>query len=321
MHQYDIIIIGAGAAGMTAAIYTCRKKLKTLVISADIGGQTNLTSHIENYPGSGAMHGVELMQRFQKDAESFGAEFLMGRVMKVEKKEGKQEKKKGDHQFLVHVADGTVFQARAIILAFGKVSRTLGIPGEDRFMGRGVSTCVTCDGPLFKGKDVAVVGGGNSAVEAALELASIAKKIYVIHRRKQFTADEVSLEKMRNLKKIELVLDSVVTEVLGDKFVSSIMVENVISKEKKQIAAQGMFLEIGYLVDTSMVKDLVKTNAQREIIIDDRCNTSCPGIFAAGDVTQMPYKQTVVSAGEGAKAALECHRWLRGGKGISIDWT
>ena len=313
MKKYDIIIIGAGAAGMTAAVYLERKKLKTVVISVDIGGQTNLTSHIENYPGTGAMHGVDLMQRFQKDAEKFGATFHMGRAMKVEKK--------GEQEFVVHVADGTVFQARAVIVTSGKISRTLGIPGEDKFMGRGVSTCVTCDGPLFKGKDVVVVGGGNSAVEGAIELAGMAKKVYVVHRRQQFTADEMTIEKMKKLKNVELVLDSVVTEVTGDKFVKSMMTENVLTKAKRKLDVQGMFLEIGFIVDSSMVKDLVKTNAQREILVDERCNTSCPGLFAAGDVTQVPFKQTIISAGEGAKAALECHRYLTGGKGVSIDWT
>ncbi|MBI4149862.1 FAD-dependent oxidoreductase [Candidatus Woesearchaeota archaeon] len=313
MKKYDIVIVGGGAAGMTAAMYTCRKKLKTVIISVDIGGQTNLTSHIENYPGTGAMHGVELMQRFKKDTEAFGAEFRMGKAMKVEKK--------GEQDLRIHMADGEVYQARAVILAFGKVSRTLGIPGEDKFMGRGVSTCVTCDGPLFKGKDVTVVGGGNSAVEGAIEMAALAKKVYVVHRRKQFTADETSLEKMKKLKNVELVFDSVITEVLGNKFVTGVMTENVVTKAKRKLDVQGMFLEIGYLVDTSMVKDLVKLNDKKEIIVDERCNTSCPGLFAAGDVTQVPFKQTVISAGEGAKAALECHRYLTGGKGVSIDWT
>lgn len=313
MKKYDVLIVGGGAAGMTAAMYTCRKKLKTLIVSVDIGGQTNLTSHIENYPGTGAMHGVELMQLFKRDAEQFGTAIRMGKAMKVEKK--------GEQDFLIHMADGETLQARAVILAFGKVSRTLGIPGEDKFMGRGVSTCVTCDGPLFKGKDVVVVGGGNSAVEGALELAPIAKKVYVVHRRRQFTADETTLEKLKKTKNIELVLDSVVTEVLGDKFMNGVKTENVVTRGARKLNVQGMFLEIGYIVDTSMVKDIVKLNAQREIIVDERCNTSCPGIFAAGDVTQVPFKQTVISAGEGAKAALECHRWLTGGKGVSIDWT
>jgi thioredoxin reductase len=142
-----------------------------------------------------------------------------------------------------------------------------------------------------------------------------------VHRRKQFTADETTIDKMKKLKNVELVLDSVVTEVLGDKFVSGVMTENVVTKEKRKLEAQGMFLEIGFIVDSSMVKDLVKVNAQREILVDVRGNTSCPGIFAAGDVTDVPFKQTVTSAGDGAKAALECHRYLTGGKGVSIDWT
>ena len=312
MKEYDVIIIGAGAAGLTSAIYCARKKLEAVVISIDVGGQLNLTSHIENYPGTGPMAGTDLMMRFREEAEKFGAEFYMAKVVKIEKK--------AEQQFIISTADGETFQSKGLILTFGKVSRTLGVPGEDKFMGRGVSTCVTCDGPLFRNKVAAIVGGGNSAVEGALELAPIAKKIYLVHRRQQFTADETSLDRLKRQQNIELVLDSTVSEVMGDRFVNAVMMENVNTHEKKKVEVNGLFLEIGYMVDTGIVKDLVKLNEKNEIIIDDRCNTSCPGVFAAGDVTQTPFKQAVISAGEGAKAALECHKWMTGGKGTSIDW-
>ncbi len=309
--MYDVIILGAGAAGLTAAVYTCRKKLKTAIISIDVGGQTNLTSHIENYPGTGPMSGPELMQRFQNEAMGFGAELIMGKANKVDKTE------KG---FRIELANGESYECKALILAYGKVPRSLGIENEEKFLGRGVSTCVTCDAPLFRNRDVAVIGGGNSAVEGALELATISKKVYLIHRRDTFRADEITVEKLKQSKNIELVINSVSTKVIGEKNVDGLEVENIVSKEKRILKVDGIFIEIGYVVDTSFVQHLVKVNDKKEIIVDERGNTSHPGIFAAGDITPVPYKQTVIAAGEGSKAALECYRWLTGGKGAILDW-
>jgi len=310
--MYDVIIVGAGAAGLTAAIYTCRKKLKTLIVSIDVGGQTNLTSHIENYPGTGTMHGIELMRRFQDDAIGFGAELIMGKVNKVDKVE---------NSFRVGLANDETYECKALILAYGKVPKSLGIEGEEKFMGRGVSTCVTCDAPLFKDRDVAMVGGGNSAVEGALELATFSRKVYLIHRRDNFRADEITVQKLKNYPQIEIVLNSIPLKVIGEKNIEAIEVENIVTKEKKEIKVDGVFIEIGYVVDTSFVQHLVKVNEKKEVIVDDRGNTSCPGIFAAGDITPVPFKQTVLAAGDGSKAALECYRWLTGGKGAVLDWT
>ena len=311
--MYDVIIVGAGAAGLTAAIYTCRKKLKTLILSIDVGGQTNLTSHIENYPGTGPMHGIELMQRFQNEAIGFGAEIVMGKANKVDKIE---------NGFRIGLANGETYDCKALILAYGKVPKSLGIEGEEKFLGRGVSTCVTCDAPLYKNRNVIVIGGGNSAVEGALELATIAKKVYLVHRRDSFRADEITVEKLKKNSNIELALNSIPTKVNGDKNVEGLEIENIATKERKEFKVEGVFIEIGYVVDTSFVQHLVKVNERREIIVDERGNTSCPGIFAAGDITPVPYKQTVIAAGDGSKAALECYRWLTGGKGATVlDWT
>ena len=310
--MYDVIIVGAGAAGLTAAIYTCRKKLKTAIISIDVGGQTNLTSHIENYPGTGPMHGIELMRKFQDEAVGFGAELIMGKVNKAEKTNG---------GFRLGLANDETYECKALILAYGKVPKSLGIEGEEKFMGRGVSTCVTCDAPLFKNRDVAIIGGGNSAIEGALELATLSKKVYVIHRRDAFRADEITVQKLKDNPRIELVLNSVSTKIIGSKNIEGIAVENVVTKEKNEFKVDGVFIEIGYIVDTSFVQHLVKVNEKKEIIVDERGNTSCPGIFACGDITPVPFKQTVIAAGEGAKAALECYRWLTGGKGAVLDWT
>ncbi|MFH0700923.1 MAG: thioredoxin-disulfide reductase [Candidatus Woesearchaeota archaeon] len=307
---YDVLIIGAGPAGLAAALYAGRKKLKTGVITIDIGGQGNLTSHIENYPGALPQSGMELMEKFHTQALQFGAELILGKAKEVSKVK---------ECFEITLANGESYTTRSLILAFGKVPRQLGIPGEERFLGRGVSTCATCDGPLYKNKIVAVVGGGNSAVEAALDLACHAQKVYLIHRRGEFRADEVTIEKIKNNKKVELMLESAPTEVKGEKFVTSIIVENLVHNKKKEMKVDGLFLEIGYVVDSSIVKDLVEINPNNEIVVDGLGRTNCPGIFAAGDVTNTPFKQAVIAAGDGARAALQAYTYLTGGK-ATPDW-
>jgi thioredoxin-disulfide reductase len=304
----DVIIIGGGAAGMTAAIFCGRKKMDVQVISMDIGGQTNLTSHIENYPGTGTLPGPDLMNKFHEDAVKFGAEFVSGKVTKIE----------DDGSLKVTTSDNQTYEGKILIIAAGKVPRLLGVPGEDKFYGKGVSTCATCDGPLFKDKAVAIVGGGNSGVEAALDLSKIAKKVYLIHRRDKFTADEVSVDKVTKDEKVEIVLNGDTKEIKGDKFVEAIAVD--VNGELKEFKVDGVFVEIGYKVESELFKDIVKVNEKGEIIIDEHCNTSHPRIFAAGDITTTPFKQTIISAGHGAIAALEAHRELSGGESRSVDW-
>ena len=319
MDKYDVIIIGAGAAGMAAAIYTCRKQLKTLVISVDIGGQTILTSHIENYPGftketPGYAEGPKLMSLFQEQAISYGAQFIAGKASKVDKTEG---------GFKIALTNGEEYETRALILAYGKVPRSLGIPGEDKFIGRGVSTCATCDAPVFKNKTVAVVGGGNSAIEAAELLTKFATKVYVVHRRDAFRADEITIEKVKKSDKIEFVLNSAPVEIKGDKFVSAVVVEDVNTKARKELPINGLFVEIGYVVESDFVKHLVKVDAMNEVEINMAAETACPGIFAAGDVTNVPYKQTGISAGWGATAGLSAYNYLmklEGKTGAKVDW-
>ncbi len=311
MKQYDVLIIGAGAAGMTAAVYTCRKNLKTAIVSIDVGGQTNLTNHIENYPGTGAMPGPELMQKFKDDAVRFGAEFISGKATKVEK-----EKK----EFLITINNQETVKTRAVILSFGRLPKKLNIPGEDKFFGRGVSTCATCDGPLYRNKIVAIIGGGNAGVEGALELSDISKQVYLVHRREELKADSITVEKVKTKKNVELVLSNSPTEIKGDKTVKSIKVKNLVTNKEREIEINGVFIEIGSEVNSEMVKHLVKTNERNEIITNEVGVTSCPGIFAAGDVTQIPFKQTVISAGDGAKAALQCYNYLSGNTSEVQDW-
>jgi thioredoxin reductase (NADPH) len=310
MKEYDVLIVGSGSAGMTAALYAGRKKLKTGIISIDIGGQTLLTDNIENYPGFESIPGPELMSKFRTHAEKFGAETIMGKA---------QEIKKVKDLFNIKLSNGEEYSGKTVILASGKTARQLGIPGEDKFLGRGVSTCATCDAAFFNGKNVAVVGGGNSAFEAAELLDKFAKKIYLIHRRDVFKADEITIDKVKKMKKVEIIPNSIPSEISGDKFVSGLSIENVKTKEKRDLEVDGVFVEIGYILDTDWVKGLVKRNKMNEVIIDDRGRTSQAGIFAAGDVSTVPYKQTIISAGEGAKAGLEAYKYIKGVE-VANDW-
>ncbi len=311
--MYDVLVIGAGAAGLTAAIYTARKKLKTLVVGVDVGGQMNLTSHIENYPGTPAMTGPALMKLFQEQAVQFGAELVIGKIAKVEKG--------ANWGFVSTMTNGEKIESKTVILAFGLVPNMLEVPGEDQFFGKGVSTCVTCDGPLYKGRAVAIVGGGNSAVEGLLEVANYCTKVYSIHRRDKYTADPVTLERLQKAQNVEFVKNTVVVEIKGDLGIKSIVVEDLATKQKREIPVQAVFVQIGHKADTSLVKSLVQLSPKNEVAIDDRCRTNIEGVFAAGDCTTIAFKQTVISAGEGAKAGLECARFLSGGKGITIDWS
>lgn len=310
--MYDVLIVGAGPAGLTAAIYCGRKKLKTLVVSLDVGGQINLTPKMENYPGYEEVNGLDLARIAEKQARKFGAEITSSKVTKVNKiKNG----------FEAATSTGQKLQAKAVILAFGRLPQTLNIPGEEKYLGKGVHTCVTCDAPMYSKRTVAVIGGGNAAVDGALELVRIgANKVYLIHRREEFRADAATLAKARKEKKIEMFINILPVEVKGTRFVESLLLENKTSEERFELKLNGIFVEIGSIVDTSCVQDLVKLNEKKEIIIDSLCRTSQKGVFAAGEVSSIPYKQAVISAGEGAKAALSAYQYLTGGKGVMLDW-
>lgn len=302
MKSYDLVIIGGGAAGLTSAIYSCRKSLSTLLIRGPHpGGETALTNNIENYPGYENGSGSELMDIFERQAKKFGTEILEDTVIKVTKKADK---------FSIKLENNKEVESKTVILAFGRKRRKLNIPGEDKFLGRGLSTCVICDLPLFADKTIAIIGGGNSAVEGAVEASNIAKKIFVIHRRTDFRADEITVKEMKKKKNVELVLNTMPLEILGENFVSGLKIKDILTNKEKTIQIQGVFTEIGYDTDTTIVKGLVDVNELGEIIVDLRGNTKTPGIFAAGDLTLIPYKQTVISAGMGSIAALEAHKYL-----------
>lgn len=286
-------------------MYAGRKRLKTILVTGpNIGGETNSTNDIQNYPGYEGP-GPELMKKFWEQAKKWGAQILEARVTKITKPK----------DFVLELDNGQKLESKTVILCYGRERRKLNIPGEDKFFGRGLSTCTTCDSPLFPNKETAVIGGGNSAVEGALELARIAKKVYIVHRRDVFRADEVTVEKARQEPKIEIITNAVPVEIKGDKFVKSLVIEDVNSMQKRELPLQGVFSEIGWETHTSMVQGLLETNAAGEIMIDAHCRTKTSGLYACGDLTCIPYKQTVISAGHGATAALEAYKFVTGGKG------
>jgi len=309
--KYDVIIVGGAAAGLTAAIYTTRRALKTLVITQDIGGQAATTPDIENYPGYEHIDGMELMGKFKDQAEKTGAEFIYEEVKEVVPE---------DDLFKVKT-NTKEFESRAVILAFGLTHRHLGVPGEEEFGGKGVSYCATCDAPLFKQKDVAVVGGGNSALDAALLLSKMARKVYLIHRRDQFRGEQVLIDRVMAADNIEIVYNSKTKEIRGEMVVNKIIVTDVEKElEEREIEVNGVFVEIGFQVKGDLVKGLVELDEAKQIKVNKNNETSTPGIFAAGDVTAIDYKQIIISAGEGAKAALQAYKYLNGGKASGVDW-
>ncbi len=306
---FDVIIVGAGAAGMSAAVYASRRNLKTAVLTKDVGGQTNTTNRIENYPGVEAAAGPELMRKFEEQARGFGAEFFYDGVGKIEKL--------GEKDFRITGSDS--YRCKAVILAFGKTPRVMNVPGEKEFTNKGISYCVTCDGPLFKNKITAVVGNGSSALEGAEFLGGICSKVYVIHRTPEFSGAD-NVESLKKRGNIEFVSNAVVKGAKGGKFLESVVVET--PGRTKEIGINGLFVELGFESKTDFVKDLVERDALNQIVINSICETKTPGIFAAGDVTNVPFKQIVISAGDGAKAALQCYNYIKNLKTvISADWA
>jgi len=304
--MYDLIIIGGGPAGITAGIYAARKKLNTLLISRDFIGQVGKAFLIENYPGLEDIRGVDLAGRFRKHLEKFKLDIKEGEeVSKVSKR------KEGG--FEVKTSRNKIFLARAVIVAAGRDPRPLEVPGEKEFLGRGVSYCTTCDAPLFRGKKVVVIGGGNSGFEAALELSRYCSSVYILEYGSKPMADELTQEKVKKNKKIKILLNADTKEIKGENFVSSIIYQDRQTKEQKEIPTQGVFIQIGTIPATGFVKGLVDFNERDEIKIDPRtCATKTPGLFAAGDATDVLVKQIVVAASEGAKAALSAYKYLQG---------
>lgn len=298
--MYDIMIIGGGPAGLTASVYTARKKLNTLVLTKDFGGQPMWTTEIENYMGYQFITGPELMEKFDEQARRHSDN--------IKYEEARKLTANDDNTFTVETGDGR-YQAKAVIIASGKRPRRMEVPGEVEFTGRGVSYCATCDGPLFANKTVAVVGGGNSAVQAAYELSGVAEKVYIIVRNR-YSADPVMMDKLQQAKNIVELQGYVSKAVEGNRFVEKFVVARKDRGEETGLAVQGIFVEIGLNPNSEFAEGVVALNKRREIMVDCRCRTNIPGIFAAGDVTDGVDKQIVIAAGDGAKAALIAYEYL-----------
>lgn len=297
---YDTLIIGGGPAGLNAALYAKRKGLEVGLIAGRIGGQVLDTSSVENYLGFTMKTGEELMHAFEAHVKEYDIPMLDDVL--VEGIEDGTPKR-------VNVNNGNTYQAHSLILATGSKPRQLGVPGEMDFLGRGVAFCAICDGPLFTGRDVIVAGGGNSAVEAAIDLSKIANRVILVHRS-QFRADKVLVDKLESLENVEIHLQTQILSVHGEMLMTHVKALDKTSGQEVEIKAEGLFVEIGYLPKSELLEGLVALNDRKEVIVNDKAETDRPGIYAAGDVTDVPYKQIVISVADGAKAALSANDYI-----------
>src|SRR5919198_2106732 len=332
--QWDVVIIGGASAGLSAALYASRQGLNTLLITKDIGGQALLTNDIENYPAFDHIDGYELMIKFEAQAKSFGTKFAYEEVTSVvEYRQDNVNDNKSAKNFKIITSGNNEYLASAVILAFGKTPRDLNVPGEQQLKGKGVSYCAVCDGPLFKQKRVAVVGIGDPSLDAALFLKGIASKVYIIYQTNTPIGTEETIRLLQHGKNVSFMPNSIVKAINGTSKVESLTITNTKttksasspSSSGSKLDIDGVFVEMGYIAKTDFVKDLVQLNNSNEIIVDKYCATSRQGIFAAGDVTDVPYKQAVISAGQGSIAALSAYNYiqkLKGGKSspIKADW-
>ena len=301
---YDVVIVGAGPAGLTAGIYTSRGRLKAACLERNMsGGQIALTDLVENYPGfPEGISGFDLATKMKEQAEKFGA--VLREIEAV------SELRAEDDGTYTVVTDREEIRARSIILAPGVEPRRSGIPGEAEFIGRGVSWCATCDGALYRGRTVAVIGGGDSAVEEGMFLTKFADKVYLVHRRDELRAAEIAQERAFANPKMEFVWDSVPRKIDGAEMVEALEVENVKSGEERTLAVNGVFMYIGQIPNTQWLKDTLELDEQGYIVTDGMLRTSLPGVFACGDARANPLKQIAMAVGEGALAAVQAERYL-----------
>lgn len=306
---YDTIIIGAGPAGMTAAIYAARREMKTLVVGKEVGGQIMWASEIENYPGFKKIDNYELISKMQEQVMSLGVNIKMKEIKKIEQTE--------NGNFLLYTEKET-YEAKTVITTMGLSPRRLAIPGEEELTGKGVSYCANCDGPFYKGKEVAVIGGGNSALDAAEVLSKIASKVYLVHRRDEFRAFEALIDEVKSKENIELVLSSDVKEIIGNEKVEKIKVSNKKTEEEREIEVEGVFVEIGRIAHTDLVADYADRDESGQILVDEKQMTKTPGFFAAGDCVKGEFKQITIACGEATIAALAAYQHIqqKGGKEV-----
>jgi len=303
--MYDVVIIGGGPAGVSAGVYSSRKKLKTLVITETIGGQSSVSASIENWIGDISIQGFAFGQKLEKHLEAQeGIEIQkMTKVLSVEKQE---------NTFQITTSKEEVIQTKTVIIATGGRHRHLNIPGEEKFVGKGVVFCSTCDAPFFKEKTVAVVGAGNSGLEACQDLFPYAKKIYLLSNTDRLGGDVITQEEVKKHPKVEVIYNAVTQEILGENVVSGLRYQDEQKQEQKELSLEGVFVEIGMVPNTDFIKDIVPCNEYGEIIVDHRTGeTQTSGIFAAGDATDTKYRQNNISAGQGVIASLSAYDWIK----------
>lgn len=301
--MYDVLVIGGGPAGLNAALYAKRKGANVAIIAREIGGQVKDTSTVENYLGYSSISGEGLVKEFSDHVKALDIPiFDFSTVESIGVSEDSKVKE-------VILSDGTIYSTKSIIIATGSKPRKLGVPGEEEFFGRGVAYCAICDGPFFTGLDVIVAGGGNSAIEAAIDLSKIANKVTVVHRS-QLRADQILIEQVEKIENIEIHLETQIQKIQGEKLMSGIKVLDKSTGKTSVIEANGIFVEIGYLPNTEIFNGVIELNDRKEIIVDRYGETNVKGIFAAGDCTDTPYKQIIMSAGDGAKCALAANDYL-----------
>ncbi|MDD4332509.1 MAG: thioredoxin-disulfide reductase [Patescibacteria group bacterium] len=311
--MYDLIIIGSGPAGMTAAIYAARREMKTLIIGKELGGQVIWASEIENYPGFKSISNYDLISKMSEQVKALGVEIKTDEVQKIEKNE--------DGNFSLFTSKDKL-EAKTVLLAIGLSPRRLAIPGEQEFSGKGVSYCANCDGPFYKNKNVAVVGGGNSALDAAEVLSKIAKQVYLIHRRDEFRGFEALLDEVKNKTNIELLLNSEIKEITGANKVEKIKVLNIQTQTEREVAVDGVFIEVGRIASTDIIADLAERDEKNQILVDEKFMTKTPGLFAAGDVVRGEFKQITIACGQATIAALAAYQYLQlkqGKSGMVFD--
>ena len=311
--MYDVIIIGGGAAGLTASLYTSRLSMTTLNITKDIGGQALLAPHIENFPGFMKISGYELILKFEEQAKNYGAQFIYEEVNKIESQK---------NHFVIQTNNDDYY-SKSLIIASGKTPINLNVPGEEKFKGKGVTYCAICDAPLFRDKKVLVVGKGKNVLETLSLLNPFAEKIYLSNHSSGISNINQLKNKLINERKVEYIPNSEVLEIKGENVVKSVILKKSQSQEKIELDIDGIFISLGYKVKTDIVKGIVDLNKTGEIIVSKNACTSRSGVFAAGDVTDISFKQIVISCSEGAKAALSAYNYIQkksGEKIIKSDW-
>jgi thioredoxin-disulfide reductase len=310
---YELIIIGGGPAGITGGIYAARKQLKTLLLTKDFEGEIFNSPKVENYPGFEEISGAELSRKFKKHLLRFSSldrEPEPGEI-KIKEDFVVQKISEKENLFEIETENKEKFISKSVIIATGASPRKLEVPGAKEFEGRGVAFCETCDGPFFKDKNVAIIGGGNAGLEAAEELAEYTKKVYILESREQLPGDALLVGRLKQKDNIEIITNIEIKEIKGSNFVEKILYFDKNENKGKEVNISGIFVKIGQVPNSSFVKDFLELNEKGEIIVDPRnLATSRKGIFAAGDVTNILYKQYVISAGEGAKAALSVYQFL-----------